>query len=414
MMHILFYEEKNYQAVIDYLTKAPENVVSRSEFATHLALSLNETGKVDQAHETLSELVSKGCINAGFTKYELHRLAGENKLALSVLNDLYAHHGMSGFDRVGRKWIQIGFHLNKRTQKSNDARLVASSRRHKMNPMMDAAVSSILNQTHQNLELLIIDDASPDADVELYEQYAARDSRIRLIRQEVNSGTYSGRNRGISEAKGEFISFADSDDWQHPQKFEMALNRLDANPDAIATLESYIRLNHEGRLAKIGSWFARKCLMGITWKTSILRDELGGFDEVRVSADSELLERAEVRYGKAALVHKPLPMYLATYHDQSLTGGGPFAIGWRGIRGPRGAYVSSFRAWHSKLQASPKGLSMVRRVRRDFQTQKKPRTNAGMDYIPFEDSEMTQSLKIFQNSQNSIFSSKDLAEERKQ
>ena len=53
---------------------------------------------------------------------------------------------------------------------------------------------------------------------------------------------------------------------------------------------------------------------------------LGGFDEVRVSADSELLERAEVRYGKAALVHKPLPMYLATYHDQSLTGGGPFAI----------------------------------------------------------------------------------------
>lgn len=419
MMHILFYEEKNYQAVIDYLTKAPENVVSRSEFATHLALSLNEAGKVDQAHETLSELVSKGCINAGFTKYELHRLAGENKLALSVLNDLYAHHGMSGFDR---KWAENGFKLDsiltKRTQKSNDARLVSViMTAHKMNPMMDAAVSSILNQTHQNLELLIIDDASPEADVELYEQYAARDSRIRLIRQEVNSGTYSGRNRGISEAKGEFISFADSDDWQHPQKFEMALNRLEANPDAIATLESYIRLNHEGRLAKIGSWFARKCLMGITWKTSILRDELGGFDEVRVSADSELLERAEVRYGKAALVHKPLPMYLATYHDQSLTGGGPFAIGWRGIRGPRGAYVSSFRAWHSKLRASPKGLSMVRRSEKGFfQTpEEMPRTNAGMDYIPFEDSEMTPILKDLSKFTKIQFShSKDIAAGREE
>ena len=251
MMHILFYEEKNYQAVIDYLTKAPENVVSRSEFATHLALSLNETGKVDQAHETLSELVSKGCINAGFTKYELHRLA-ENKLALSVLNDSTLTMDVGIRSEVSRKWIQIDSILTKRTQKSNDARLVSViMTAHKMNPMMDAAVSSILNQTHQNLELLIIDDASPEADVELYEQYAARDSRIRLIRQEVNSGTYSGRNRGISEAKGEFISFADSDDWQHPQKFEMALNRLDANPDAIATLESYIRLNHEGRKGKL-------------------------------------------------------------------------------------------------------------------------------------------------------------------
>ena len=135
--------------------------------------------------------------------------------------------------------------------------------------------------------------------------------------------------------------------------------------------------------------------MGITWKTSILRDELGGFDEVRVSADSELLERAEVRYGKQALVHQPLPMYMATYHDQSLTGGGPFAIGWRGIRGPRGAYVSSFRAWHSKLRASPKGLSVVRRSEKGFfQTpEEMPRTNAGMDYIPFEDSEMIPILE---------------------
>ena len=201
MMHILFYEEMNYQGVVNYLIKAPENVVSRSEFAAHLALSLFEIGKVDQAHETLSELVSKGCINAGFTKYELHRLADENENALSVLNELYAYHGMSGFDR---KWAENGFKLDsiltKSSPKSEDSRLVSViMTAHKMNPMMDAAVSSILNQTHQNLELLIIDDASPDADVELYEQYVESDPRVRLIRQEVNSGTYSGRNRGISQ-----------------------------------------------------------------------------------------------------------------------------------------------------------------------------------------------------------------------
>ena len=97
----------------------------------------------------------------------------------------------------------------------------------------------------------------------------------------MNAGTYAGRNRGISEAKGEFISFIDSDDWQHPQKLEHALARLDEAEDSVATLESYIRLYPNGRLAKVGSWFARKALMCITWKTSALKDELGGFDEVR-------------------------------------------------------------------------------------------------------------------------------------
>ena len=135
-------------------------------------------------------------------------MADENENALSVLNDLYAYHGMSGFDR---KWAENGFKLDsiltKSSPKSEDSRLVSViMTAHKMNPMMDAAVSSILNHTPQNLELLIIDDASPDADVELYEQYVESDPRVRLIRQEVNSGTYSGRNRGISEATGEFIS----------------------------------------------------------------------------------------------------------------------------------------------------------------------------------------------------------------
>ena len=117
---------------------------------------------------------------------------------------------------------------------------------------MDTAVSSILNQTHKNLELLIIDDASQPADVAAYQQYESQDSRVRVVRQEMNAGTYAGRNRGISEAKGEFISFIDSDDWQHPQKLEHALARLDKAEDSVATLESYIRLYPNGRLAKLG------------------------------------------------------------------------------------------------------------------------------------------------------------------
>ena len=397
MMHLQFYQYRKHEENIKYLNRIPEVFAQRSEFAAHKALSHLELGQTEKGHDAIANLVSDGCMNAAFTKYELHRAENQSRAAYDTLNDLLAFHGMVEF---ASSWMDNDFSLDKIMVKncppSTDKRLVSViMTAHKVNPMMDTAVNCILNQTHQNLELLIIDDASQPEDVAAYKEYEARDSRVRVVRQEVNSGTYAGRNRGISEAQGDFISFIDSDDWQHPQKLEHALNRLDEAEDAVATLESYIRLYPNGRLAKVGSWFARKALMCITWKTSVLKDELGGFDEVRVSADSELLERAEIRYGKSALVHVGVPTYIATYHDSSLTGGGQFAIGWPGIRGPRAAYVSSFRSWHAKLRASPTGLSLVRQGAQGlFSTPAEmPRSNAGYEYAEFIDSEMEPILE---------------------
>ena len=391
MMHLYFYQTQNFNELIKYLNRIPETFSRRSEFAAHKALSYMEIGQIGKGYETLGELVSEGCINASYTKYELHRSEKDSEAALITLNEMMSFYGMAAFTD---SWREHGFDLEALATVpcsfSEDSRLVTViMTAHKVNPMMDKAVESILNQTHKNIELLIIDDASKKEDVQIYKKYVEMDSRVRIVRQEVNSGTYAGRNRGISEALGDYISFIDSDDWQHPQKLEFALKRLDSQEDSIATLESYIRLSPSGRLAKVGSWFARKALMCVTWKTSVLRDELGGFDEVRVSADSELLERAEIRYGKSTLIHVPIPTYIATYHDNSLTGGGPFAIGWPGIRGPRALYVSSFRSWHAKLRASPNGLSLIRHSQKgNFQTPKEmPRSNAGLEYLEFVDSE---------------------------
>ena len=407
MMHLYFYQSKNYIELIKYLNRMPDPFSRRSEFAAHKALSYLEIGQISKGYETLGVLVSEGCMNASFTKYELHRSENDYEAALTTLNEMLSFHGMASFTE---SWKKNEFKLDKLgtvpCTPSDDSRLITVlMTAHKINPMMDKAVESILNQTHKNLELIIIDDASQPEDVQAYKEYERMDSRIRVVRQEVNSGTYAGRNRGISEALGDFISFIDSDDWQHPQKLELALKRLDAHEGSVATLESYIRLSPAGRLSKVGSWFARKALMAITWKTSVLREELGGFDEVRVSADSELLERAEIRYGKSALIHTPVPTYIATHHDDSLTGGGPFAIGWPGIRGPRASYVSSFRSWHAKIRASPSGLSLVRHGKKgNFQTPKEmPRANAGLEYSEYIDSEMEPILKDMNTFDINIF-----------
>lgn len=73
-------------------------------------------------------------------------------------------------------------------------------------------VDSILSQTHQNLELILVDDGARDNSGAICDDYAARDSRVKVIHQE-NGGLSSARNAGLDVAKGEYIAFVDSDDW---------------------------------------------------------------------------------------------------------------------------------------------------------------------------------------------------------
>jgi glycosyltransferase involved in cell wall biosynthesis len=91
-----------------------------------------------------------------------------------------------------------------------------------------ATVQSILNQTYQNFELIIVDDGSPDRSLEICQQFL--DSRIKIISQE-NRGPSGARNTGISHATGEYIAFLDGDDMWLPEKLEKHLNHLESNPN---------------------------------------------------------------------------------------------------------------------------------------------------------------------------------------
>ncbi|HJA92887.1 MAG TPA: glycosyltransferase [Candidatus Eisenbergiella merdipullorum] len=86
-------------------------------------------------------------------------------------------------------------------------------------------LESLLGQTHEELEILVIDDGSADGSAALCESFARKDGRIRLIRQP-NGGVSSARNRGLEEAKGDFVAFVDADDWLLPQMLEDQLEML--------------------------------------------------------------------------------------------------------------------------------------------------------------------------------------------
>lgn len=86
-------------------------------------------------------------------------------------------------------------------------------------PYIHRCIDSILAQTYQQMQIILIDDGSPDRCGEICDEYSKKDSRIIVIHQE-NEGLSGARNTGLLFAKGEYVAFVDSDDWIHPKMYE--------------------------------------------------------------------------------------------------------------------------------------------------------------------------------------------------
>ena len=98
------------------------------------------------------------------------------------------------------------------------------------------AIESILNQTYQNFEFIIIDDCSTDNSIEILEEYAKKDSRIKIIKKDKNigiKGFIENLNLGISIAEGKYIARMDADDISLPERFQKQVDFLEKNPEII-------------------------------------------------------------------------------------------------------------------------------------------------------------------------------------
>lgn len=105
------------------------------------------------------------------------------------------------------------------------------------------SIRSVIAQTYQNWELLIVDDCSSDNTIEIIQSF--NDERIRLFVNDVNSGAAVSRNRALREAKGKWIAFLDSDDLWDPKKLEKQLRFMQKNNYAFTFTDYRICLNGE-------------------------------------------------------------------------------------------------------------------------------------------------------------------------
>jgi teichuronic acid biosynthesis glycosyltransferase TuaG len=130
-----------------------------------------------------------------------------------------------------------------------------------------AAISSAINQTYPNWEMIIADDCSSDRTREIVADFAERDSRIKLVAQKANQGPALTRNGSIERAQGRFIAFLDSDDWWLPEKLEHQLAFMADRHIAISYTQ-FRRVDQSGenagRLIKIPKKLTYRQLLGNT------------------------------------------------------------------------------------------------------------------------------------------------------
>ena len=97
---------------------------------------------------------------------------------------------------------------------------------YKVEPYLKRCIDSVRCQTYRNLQIILVDDGSPDSCGDICDRYTEQDSRIITIHQK-NEGLSGARNNGLLFAKGEYIAFLDSDDWVHPSMYETLINMIE-------------------------------------------------------------------------------------------------------------------------------------------------------------------------------------------
>lgn len=113
---------------------------------------------------------------------------------------------------------------------------------------LPACLDSVLGQTLSDIEFVVVEDGSEDASGAILQEYAERDPRLRILWNEENIGLTKSLNRGLSEAKGEYIARMDADDVSYPSRLERQLAELRENPDLGAVGTWYEEIDGKGRV----------------------------------------------------------------------------------------------------------------------------------------------------------------------
>lgn len=200
-----------------------------------------------------------------------------------------------------------------------------------MGKYLPTAVQSVLNQTYPNLEINVVDDGSTDNTQEVMRQFS-ENPRVRYYRQ-MNGGQAKAKNKGVTEAKGNFIAFLDADDLWTPEKLEKQLPLFDASKRIGVVYTSFQCVDEKGtplptpkRPHYTGRISSRLLIENfVTGMSSIVKkecfDAVGLFDEsLPMGIDYDLWLRISTKYefeflDEATYLYRQWPGQMSHNHD---------------------------------------------------------------------------------------------------
>lgn len=118
--------------------------------------------------------------------------------------------------------------------------------------LVGSAIESIVLQTYDNWELIVVDDGSTDETLAVVKSWASRDSRVCLLEHQVNLGLAASLNHAFSRARGELIARQDADDFSFPDRLRKQVSYLDAHPDVAVLGTGAEFVDENGTALKIG------------------------------------------------------------------------------------------------------------------------------------------------------------------
>lgn len=195
---------------------------------------------------------------------------------------------------------------------------------------LDEAIGSIVTQDFRDLEFILVDDASTDGSLRILEQWAARDSRLVVLRNEQNLGASASLNRALAVARGEYIARQDADDVSEPGRLRAEVEVLDAHRDVVLVSMNYHVIDERGTILQTTRRdhppevveYLLHFSNAIGGHTQVMyrRDAIlaaGGYSaELRASLDYELWTRL-IRHGRFLVLPQAGMRY--RLHDDRIT-----------------------------------------------------------------------------------------------
>jgi glycosyltransferase involved in cell wall biosynthesis len=223
---------------------------------------------------------------------------------------------------------------------------------HNAERTIELAIGSLLDQTWQNLQIIVVDDASTDGTLQIAKDMTKRDSRVEVLSSPVNVGPYVCRNLGVLHTRGQWLTVHDADDWAFPDRIAQQVNAL-TETKAPACTGRMLRMNEHGQITRPTTavsieddGYLRFCYVSLMVQTAYFRKELGAWDSVRVGGDAEMIERITALCISTS--HLSRPLMLCLDHDSSLTKHHEFGlVDETGHTQPlRANYKKAYTAWH--------------------------------------------------------------------